>query len=296
MLKKFRPYMMPVTMTIGALFYPFFSKLTFLTPYLIFLMLFFPYCGIPLRDIRFKTCHFLLILVQIVGGITMYLSLRNFNLTLAQTGLLCFLTPTATSAVVVTGMLKGSTASLTAYTILSNLMVVILAPFLFSLWGTHADISFWTLFFHIAQRVFLLLLGPLLLATLLRKISPQMAEEVKKKNIISFYIWVFALAIVTGTTVNFIVAHGFKEVKLEILIAILSLFACVFQFYIGRRIGAAYNDKIACGQGLGQKNTIFAIWLAYTYLNPLVSIGPGTYILWQNIINSWQIWRIRKEL
>ncbi|MDR0371845.1 MAG: transporter, partial [Prevotellaceae bacterium] len=32
------------------------------------------------------------------------------------------------------------------------------------------------------------------------------------------------------------------------------------------------------------------------YLNPVSSIGPGTYVLWQNIVNSYQIWRKRKSL
>ena len=45
----------------------------------------------------------------------------------------------------------------------------------------------------------------------------------------------------------------------------------------------------------GQKNTAFAIWLGITYLNPLSSVGPGCYILWQNIINSVEIWQERKK-
>jgi BASS family bile acid:Na+ symporter len=34
--------------------------------------------------------------------------------------------------------------------------------------------------------------------------------------------------------------------------------------------------------------------MAYTYLNPLSSVGTGCYILWQNIINSIEIWQKRK--
>ena len=33
------------------------------------------------------------------------------------------------------------------------------------------------------------------------------------------------------------------------------------------------------GQALGQKNTVLAIWMAVTYLNPLSSVGPGSYCL-----------------
>jgi len=46
---------------------------------------------------------------------------------------------------------------------------------------------------------------------------------------------------------------------------------------------------------LGQKNTVLAIWMAVTYLNPLSSVGPGSYVVWQNIINSWQLWKKRKN-
>ncbi|MBF1126112.1 MAG: transporter, partial [Capnocytophaga sp.] len=49
--------------------------------------------------------------------------------------------------------------------------------------------------------------------------------------------------------------------------------------------------SIESGQALGQKNTAFAIWIAATYLHPLSTVGPGCYILWQNIINSIEIWK-----
>ena len=56
----------------------------------------------------------------------------------------------------------------------------------------------------------------------------------------------------------------------------------------------AHCIGISGGQALGQKNTILAIWMAHTYLNPLSSVAPGSYVLWQNIINSWQLWKKRK--
>ncbi|MBP1616291.1 MAG: Bile acid:sodium symporter [Bacteroidetes bacterium] len=288
--------MMPFTMTVGALFYPFFGKFDFLTPYLIFLMLFFTYCGMSVRKIRFSRMHLWLILIQVFGSMGLYLLLKNVDVTLAQAGLICLLAPTATSAVVITGMLKGNTASLTAYTLLSNFTVAIMAPFLFSIWGANTEVSFCDSFMHIAQRVFILLLGPLLLAILLRRIWPSAVVSIQKNSVVSFYLWVIALAIVTATTVKFIFMRDHHHFYLEIGIAILALVASVCQFFMGKRIGNFYNDKIAGGQGLGQKNTILAIWLTHTYLNPLASIAPGAYILWQNIINSWQLWRIRREL
>jgi bile acid:Na+ symporter, BASS family len=272
------------------------GKFDFLTPYLIFLMLFFTYCGMSAKQIRFSRMHFWLILIQIFGSMGLYLLLKKIDLALAQAGLICLLAPTATSAVVITAMLKGNTASLTAYTLLSNFAVAIMAPFLFSIWGANTQVPFWDSFLHIAQRIFILLLGPLLLAMLLRRIWPAAVDTIQKHSVISFYLWVIALAIVTATTVKFVFMRDHHHFYLETGIAFLALVACVCQFFIGKRIGSLYNDKIAGGQGLGQKNTILAIWLTHTYLNPLASIAPGAYILWQNIINSLQLWRIRREL
>ena len=80
-----------------------------------------------------------------------------------------------------------------------------------------------------------------------------------------------------------------------LLIALLGLILCVIQFAVGRYVGHFFGRTVEAGQALGQKNTAFAIWIAYTYLNPLSSVGPGCYILWQNCINSIELWQRRKE-
>lgn len=49
------------------------------------------------------------------------------------------------------------------------------------------------------------------------------------------------------------------------------------------------------GSFLSQFLTIFAIWISYTYLSPVASIAPSSYILWQNIVNSWQLWQKEKK-
>ena len=74
-----------------------------------------------------------------------------------------------------------------------------------------------------------------------------------------------------------------------LLIAFAALIACCLQFLIGRKIGARLGDKISGAQGLGQKNTVLAIWMALTYLNPIASVGPAAYVAWQNTINSLQL-------
>ena len=79
------------------------------------------------------------------------------------------------------------------------------------------------------------------------------------------------------------------------LIALAGLVTCVVQFLLGKRVGQHYGERLSAGQALGQKNTVLAIWMAYTYLQPLSSVGPGSYVLWQNLINSYQLWKKRKQ-
>jgi BASS family bile acid:Na+ symporter len=92
----------------------------------------------------------------------------------------------------------------------------------------------------------------------------------------------------------------------------VSLVCCAFNFAAGRYIGGKYRPrlllqgrsrsiseesvldgkavrKVTAGQSLGQKNTIFAIWLAYTFMTPETAIIGGLYSLWHNIYNSWQL-------
>ncbi|MFA6581274.1 MAG: transporter [Paludibacter sp.] len=296
MIKKLKPYMMPIAMAIGALFYKAFGAISFITPYLIFIMLFLTYCNLRLSEIRLSRSHLWLILVQITGSIAVFLVLKPFNVTLAQGAMVCVLAPTGTAAPVVTGMLKGNIASVTTYSLIINLCVAIIAPVLFSLVGNYQQLPFIDSFIAIGQRVFLLLIAPFALALLIRRIKPAITEKIGSYSGFAFYVWSFALAVVTGRTVEFMMMQEKSNYFIEIMVAVAALIVCISQFLIGRSIGKQYNDTVAGGQGLGQKNTILAIWMAQMYLNPIASIGPGSYVLWQNIINSYQVWLKRKTL
>ena len=57
MLQKIKTWMLPLAMLSGAFFYEFFQQLAFLTPYLIFSMLFITYCKLSFRDLKFSGLH-----------------------------------------------------------------------------------------------------------------------------------------------------------------------------------------------------------------------------------------------
>ena len=285
--------MLPLAMLSGAFFYEFFQQLSFLTPGLIFSMLFITYCKLSFRDLKFSGLHIWLLMVQLIGCLVVYGGLVWFDTVVAEGGLICVLAPTATAAAVVTGMLGGSVACLAAYTLMSSLVVAVVSPLIFTLLGEHPDMSFWTSILYICRQVMPVLVLPFALALLLERVFPAVHRRLKKLQILSFYLWALGLTIVTGKTVYFIVHQENANVVEEWWMAALALVICIFQFGLGRRIGRRYGDAVSGGQGLGQKNTILAIWMAQVYLNPLSSIAPASYVLWQNIINSYQLWKTR---
>lgn len=295
MLKFIKDWILPIAMLTGALTYKWVSHLSFLTPYLLFLMLLLTFCKISFKDIRLHPAHLWLLLIQLIGSIGLYYILFPFNPVIAQGAMLCILVPTATAAAVITGMLGGYVGFLTTYVLFCNVAVAIAAPIYFSLTGVQEELTFLQSVWYICQKVFPILIFPLFVAIALRYWMPKVHKALLSIPQFAFYLWVVALTIVTGNTVQFMLNQDGTEYRTEIGLLITSFILCCLQFLIGRRIGKHYGDPVSSGQGLGQKNTILAIWMAQTYLHPLTAIAPAGYILWQNIINSYQLYRKGKK-
>ena len=264
------------------------------TPYLIFFMLLLTFCKVSTRDLKPKWWHLWLLIIQLFGAAAVYFSLASFNPILAQGAMVCVICPTATAAAVITSKLGGSAATVTTYTLLVNICVAIAVPIFFPLIESHAHLGFFDAFLMIFSKIFPLLICPFFVALFLKRFTPKLHQKLISWHELAFYLWALSLAIVTGKTLDSVLNYRGDGVT-EILIALAALVACCLQFFLGKTIGGMYKDRISGGQSLGQKNTILAIWMAHTYLNPLSAIGPGSYVLWQNVVNSWQLWKKRRK-
>ena len=296
MRKYLEKYLLPVAMVLGIAFHKQFALLSPAIPYLLALMLFITYSRVSWSDIRLTRFHYILLAIQYLGSALIYLALRPINEVLAQAAMICVLTATATSAPVVAGILGGSISVTAAYSIISNLSVAFIAPLFLSLIGeSGAALSFGSSFWHILRSVMPILVVPFLLAFILQKTAPKLHRKIQSAQIVSFYLWAAALTVVIGNVTHYVQLQDDGNYTLEVIIAATSLVICLLQFYFGRKIGRKFGRTIAGGQGLGQKNTVLAIWLTQTYLNPLATLGPGMYVLWQNLVNSWQIWKKKRS-
>ena len=292
---------LPIAMILGTIGYQLFYRFFFLVPYLLFAMLLLTFCKVSFRELRFERLHFWLLLIQVIGSVLSFVVLYPFSKYLAETVMLCFIAPTAAAAAVVTGKLGGSVPSLTMYTLLSCLMTAILIPLFFPYVAAlppYIDLqvnrSFIVSVLLIMRRLFPIIVLPLILAWLLREFLPRLHAKLSSISGVSFYLWAISLTCVTAITVKSLVDSK-GDVAIEWLSALVGLIICCIQFILGKAIGQHFGQRISGGQSLGQKNTSLVIWISQLYLNPISSLGPCSYVIWQNIINSWQLWKKRKS-
>ncbi|MCL2072347.1 MAG: hypothetical protein FWH18_00340 [Marinilabiliaceae bacterium] len=276
---------------LGFTFHNFFSQFSKFSPMLLFLMLFFSFCSVDFKNIRFRKEYLLLLIYQVGVSILVYLLVRQYNEILAQGVMLCILAPTAVAAIVMSSMLGANVASVTSYSLLINLVISIVAPIYFSIMDVPDIVPFWLSVKRIILKIFPLLIVPMILVLSIKIVSKKLSFHLKKITILSFYIWIVSATILMGTTMNFMLKQGSGNYLIIILLIVSAFVLCIFQFLFGYYYGKRYKDERACAQYLGQKNTILAIWMAQTFLHPLSALAPAAYVLWQNFVNSFQLWK-----
>lgn len=270
-------------------------------PWFMFVILFITFCKVDFRQLHPVMWHFwvgifqVLIIGVLMAVILYFISVgMTGNIVLLEAVMMCIISPCATAAAVVTQKLGGSLEQMTTYTFLSNFITVFLVPVCFPLMEPGIHMEFWPAFLKILHEVFAVLIVPMILAFVVKHTMKRLHARIVAVRDLSYYLWACSLMIVTGTTVKNIV-HAEASLALLTAIALMVLAVCVVQFAVGRYIGHFFGHAQEAGQALGQKNTAFGIWLSSAYLNPLSSVGPGCYILWQNIINSIEIWQKRNS-
>ncbi len=266
----------------------------FILPLMVFIQLFTTFCKVNPREMRIRRWHLIMVAVQLGCSLAIALPVHflpesGYSVA-AQGALVCLIVPTGTAVAVIAGRLGGNETTLTTYTMISNLVAAVAIPAVFPLVEMQSAGTFAHHFLLILRRVFPLLITPFLAAWALREFIPRAhAAVVRLCGSLAFYLWGVSLVIAIGLTLRSVVNSHFDPHVMWML-ALSALATCTWQFGIGKLVGKHNGDYISCGQGFGQKNTILAIWVSYTYLTPVISVAPSCYIVWQNIVNSWQLW------
>ena len=309
LVKLAKSWSMPLGICTGIAVYAAFHFLSFLNPLkpaaevtaehliplLQFVMLFFTFCKVRPRDMKIRKWHLQVAAIQVLACLAIALPLHffpDFRYAAVAEGLMvCIVCPTAVAAAVITGRLGGNESSLTTYTIISNIVAAVVIPLAFPLVEKHGEMSFFMQFAVILKMVFPVLICPLFAAWIVRRFFPELLAAILRYcGSLAFYLWAFSLIMIIAQALRSVVNGHFGAWLLWVQ-AGTSLVLCVILFFCGKILGGRYGDRTSAGQAMGQKNTVFAIWVSVAYLSPVVSVAPSCYILWQNIFNSWQLWR-----
>ncbi len=208
--------------------------------------------------------------------------------TVGLAGFFAGIAPTAAAAPVIISFMRRDVAYVTAAFLLTNVVVAALLPVLLPWVLGNVDV---TLFGRIAGSVALLIFVPMALALLVRRLHPPAISWPVRLRNVSFSAWMATLFLVMANASHFLRTQADVSHVVLFEIAGVTIVICAANFALGRWIGGnAHPDEAS--QSLGQKNTSFTLYLALTYANPLVALGPTCYILWHNLWNAWQLHRV----
>jgi BASS family bile acid:Na+ symporter len=267
-------------------------------PLFVFLTLFVTFCKVDFHQMRPHRWHVWVLVAQLLLiaaniGVVFLVQDDVENKLLAEALLTCIIGPAASASPVVTGKLGGNISTMTTYVLISSLASALLIPLVFPMLEQAIKVSFFEAFLIILEKVSIVLLLPLVLGWIMQHYVKGICARIAAMPNLSFYFWAISLSITTGITVKNIV-HSEASLTLLLMIAATTFMLCWVQFGIGRAIGNRLGEEINAGQALFQKNTALSIWVAYMYLHPVASVGAGCYVLWQNIINSLELWQYRR--
>lgn len=279
-----------LTMVAGA-FLPQFHTFSFLIQYLLMAMLFFAFLDIDFRPRSFQKGVLWVLLANLSIAFLGYWVFSLFDANLALAAFITGIAPTAISSPVIISFIEGRVEYVVASVLLTNITMALVVPFTLPfLVSTGARISVW----EVLQPVLVTMFAPLILARLVLLLPAGVRTIIRKGKPYTFPIWLLNLFIISAKAVDFLRngSAGSSGILLEI--ALVSLAICVVNFALGALIGGREYWQEA-SQALGQKNNSFVIWIALTFINPLVAMGPTFYVLYHNLYNSFQIYLFEKR-
>ena len=259
------------------------------------LLLFFQFVKISPHDLQPCRWHIFALLFQvlsflILAAVTMFTQ-GSVSRILLECAMLCLVCPTAAAAGVVTEKLGGSLAQTITYVVIINVAATFLIPMVIPLVRPSASLGFWAYVWHIALKIFPVLILPALVAWTLRYTTHKIQRWLMRLSRYAFYIWGVGLTLAMVLATRALILSRLPLWAVALVVAV-SLAACALQFAYGRFIGRkTETGRTTVGQAMGQKNTGFLIWLGYNYMTPVTSVAGGLYAIWQNLFNSWEIYR-----
>lgn len=262
-----------------------------LIQYLVIAMMFLSFVGLAFERSALRASLLRVLLANVCVALAAFFVLTRVDDTLALAGFMTAISPTAISAPVVIGLLKRRVDYVVAAVLLTNVSIALIIPFLLPwLAGNQVEVSVWEMLRSVAVVVLL----PLILARLVRYLPQPVQKTFSHAKKLTFALWLSSLFLIVSKASHFIHTNNSVPFSFLVKIAIVSFTLCVINFSLGALLsGREFRRETS--QVLGQKNLSFTIWLALTFINPIVALGPTFYIIFHNSYNSFLLYQFAKK-
>ncbi len=273
-----------------GLLFPAGHQLTFLIKYNLIVMLFLAFLDIKFSLDIFSRKHIYISIANIVLPILFYFLFRPLGHTWALTAFIICVPPTAAAAPVLAKFMKTDVSFVTASVILTSPLVALFIPLILPQL-TFIDQPITVM--QVLIPVFTVVGLPIVMSSTV-KISSSLTHKILRWKIVAFYLFLLNVWIACGNAVHFLKNEGSGYISDLPLTLSITIILCLILFWLGEKM-VSRKIRLAGSLALGRKNTMFGLWLALTFLNPLIAMGPVCYILAQNSYNSWQILTVEKK-
>jgi len=225
-------------------------------------------------------------MMMAIAGIAAWIG-NWFSSELALAAFMIAMAPTAAAAPVMTQFLEGRVDYVMSSVVVTNSFSAITLPLVLPLLSPNGQAGINLMGLLNTLTVVLLPLG---ITQLMQKFAPTWVDALKPIRGAGFYFWMAAIYLATAKATYFIEAESTSPWSVVVEIAAVSLVLCALNFGLGRWLGG-HDWGQEMGQSLGQKNTLFSIWICLTFLTPAIALGPMFYIVFQNLYNSYLLAR-----
>ena len=255
-------------------------------------MLFFAFLGIDFSLEQFTRKHLFLVLANLLVPGVLYFTLLPFGATYALIGFVLGIVPAAAASPVLAQFMKTDVAFVTTSVIITNPISALSIPLILPLILTVQDrVPIMDIFLPVVIVVGF----PLFLSSLIKRVSKPISEYLLRFKQISFYLFLINVWIGCGKASYFIQYEHDANWDIFLRIAALTTLVGFINFKVGEHI-VSKDIRLAGGLSLGRKNTMFALWIALSFIDPIVAMGPIFYIIFQNSYNSYQIMQVERNM
>ena len=238
------------------------------------------------KDMLSKELCFVM-LANMLIPIPLYLLASLIGERQAEAVFLIAAAPSAVASPIVIGFIRKRTDFVVMAVIITNLLMVLTLPIAIPLVTTPLEAGGEDTRYQIVVSVMVTIALPFFIALILRWVGGRVYRWAVWTKKFSLYIWMLAIILACAKARSFVSSH---DVPPDLLysIAAVSAGVCAVNFGLGYLLGGKKFPRES-SQSLGQKNTLFSVWVGLTFFNPVSVVAPVAYIIFQNIYNALQI-------